>query len=213
MPSRPLVVSPPTVKHAVASPGDVGAPTTAVFQDRGTTSSTIYLVAQPSEYSEDVIPTELPGPERLFERYSEREMFDRLREQARRDPKSPKVYFPEEAPVSREVYAARTFPRSVCVVEPGYVCHSRLLFEQPNFERYGWDLGVMTPFVNVGVYWYDLAMLPYHYWTDPCDRWECSTGKCLPGDRVPLLWYCEKFSLTGLVAEGAVITGGLYFIP
>src|SRR5262245_18656185 len=77
MPSRPLVVSPPTVKHAVASPGDVGAPTTAVFQDSGTTSSTIYLVAQPSEYSEDVIPTELPGPERLFERYSEREMFDR----------------------------------------------------------------------------------------------------------------------------------------
>lgn len=213
MPSAPLVVDPPAVKHAVGGP-DGGAVGPAIFRDDGSVGTHVIPVAQrEADAIEDFLSTELPGPDTLFRRYSEQEMQARIREIAKRDPKSPKIYFPEEPPVSRDTYAGRNFARSVCLVEAGYVCHGRLLFEQPNFERYGWDLGPLTPFVNVGVYWYDMAMLPYHYWTDPCDRWDCSTGKCLPGDRVPFLLYPEKFSVTGLVAEGAVITGGLFVFP
>jgi hypothetical protein len=165
------------------------------------------------EYKDEGINIELPGPDRLFERYSEQQLFDRLRGEAKRKPGTPKVFFPDEVPVSTETYTGRKWTRSVALVEPGYVCHGRLLFEQPNLERYGWDLGVLTPFASVGVYWYDLALLPYHSWTDPLERWDCSSGKCLPGDRVALLLYPEKFSLTGLAAQAGVIAGGFWLIP
>lgn len=163
--------------------------------------------------TEFVINTELPGPNRLFERYSEADVFERLRQEARKIPGSPKVYFPEEKPVSTEAYTGRIWNQAVARVEAGYVCHGRLLFEQPNFERYGWDLGVLTPFANVGVYWYDMLMLPYHYWTEPCKRWDSSAGKCLPGDRVPLLLYREKFSWTGLAAQAGAVTAAFYIFP
>jgi len=160
-----------------------------------------------------VVNIELPGPERLFERYSERQVFERIRMDARQRPGAPAVHFPEERPVTREPYAGRRWPQTVSTVEPSYVCHGRLLFEQRNFERYGWDLGVLDPLVTAGAFYYDLALLPYHYWTDPCQRWDCSAGKCLPGDPVPLRFYREKFSLTGLAAQGFVTTGLAIVIP
>jgi hypothetical protein len=160
-----------------------------------------------------VVSVDLPGPDRLFERFSEKQFFERVRQEARKKPGSPPVTFPEEPPLTREPYAGRNWTRSVALVEPAYVNHGRLYFEQKNFERYGWDLGPLTPFVCAGVYFYDLALFPYHHWTRPLDRWDSSAGKCLPSDPTPLLWYREKFSLTGLAAQGAVVAGGILIVP
>lgn len=160
-----------------------------------------------------VVNIELPGPEALFRRSSEKQFFEGIRQEARKQPGAPSVYFPAETPVTREPFVPRMWPRSVATVEPSYVCHGKLLFEQRNFERYGWDLGVLTPLVSVGKYYYDLALMPYHYFTDPCQHWDCSSGKCLPGDRVPLRLYPEKFSLTGLAAQGFVTTGLIIVFP
>jgi hypothetical protein len=172
------------------------------------------LKDRPEDSSYDYsVTTEAPGPERLFRRQSEKDFFDRIREDYRGQPGKGRVIFPESKPLTTEAYRRRQYPRVVEGVEPSYVCHGRLLFEQPNFERQGWDLGILTPLCNLGVYYYDLALLPYHAWTRPVQRTDCSAGKCLPGDPTPLYLYREEFSVTGLAAEAAVVTGLFYLFP
>ena len=96
-------------------------------------------------------------------------------------------------------------------VEPNYVCYGRLLFEAKNFDRYGWDLGLVTPVVSAGMFYFDVATLPYHLFTDPCRHCECSAGYCLPGDPVPYLIYPPHWSLTGAMFEAGTIVA-LYAI-
>jgi hypothetical protein len=160
------------------------------------------------------VTTELPGPERLFRRQSEKDFFERIREDyLAKGPGGGRVIFPEEPPLTTEPFRRPQFPRLVEGVEPAYVCHGRLLFEQPNFERQGWNLGILTPVCNLGIYYYDLALLPYHAWTRPVQRMDCSAGKCLPGDPTPLYLYHEEFSVSGLAAQAAVVTGLFFLFP
>ena len=91
--------------------------------------------------------------------------------------------------------------------------HRRLLFEQPNFERGIWDLGILQPVANLGVFYYDMAMLPYHFYSDWRDRSESNVGKCIPGDQAPLRVPIERFSVTGAIGEVGVIIGGGYLFP
>jgi hypothetical protein len=87
------------------------------------------------------------------------------------------------------------------------------LFEQPNFERIGWDFGILQPGISIGIFYYDMAMLPYHLWEDLEQRVETSAGKCLPGDPAPLRFVPEHFSVTGTIAELGTAVGIIYFIP
>src|SRR5207248_2698295 len=109
--------------------------------------------------------------------------------------------------LSREAYLGRAWPERVCFAEPYYVNHGRLLFEEVNAERYGWDLGLFGVPVSSAYFFKDLVLMPYHRFTDPCRWMETSAGKCLPGDPVPYKLYPEGLSLTGAVAEaGAIVT-------
>lgn len=166
------------------------------------------------EDADFVIRTDLPGPERLFDTRKSESM---MRETIRRDSSirtgPARTLFPEYPPVSTQAYSGRQFSRSTARVEPSYVCHGRLYFEQPNFERAGWDLGYLTPGINVGVYYYDLFMLPYHAWTDPCRCYDCNSGKCLPGDPSPFYLYREQFSISGLAAQTLAVGGGFFIFP
>lgn len=156
------------------------------------------------------IRPELPGPQRLFMRDSEADFFDRL-SRAMKKNDGTRAIFPDDPVVSKETYRPRNFPHMVQLVEPSFVCHGRLYFEQPNFERAGYNFGVLQPAICLGVFYYDMALLPYHMWTDLHNREECNVGKCLPGDQSPLLFPRERFSVTGLV--GAAGTGiGLGFL-
>jgi hypothetical protein len=158
-----------------------------------------------------VVRTELPGLDRLIRRESEAKVIERIRQESDR-PGAAKVYFPEETVVSRETYQGRNFPPLTSVVEPSYVYHGRLLFEQLNLDRHGWDMGVLHPVATVGAYYYDLAMMPYHICSRPFDKYEVSTGKCLPGDQVPFMLYPEPFSVTGLAGmAGSYATGWWLF--
>jgi hypothetical protein len=159
------------------------------------------------------IQTELPGLNRLTRRISEAQFYESIVQESRSRPGYARVFFPEELPVSQEVYSPRQFPPMVNTVEPHYVCHGLLYFEQPNFERHGWSLGPIQPLVSTAIFYYDLASLPYHYWSRPCQHYDCSSGKCLPGDPTPLLCYREHFSVTGLVGETATILGGFFAFP
>ena len=95
-------------------------------------------------------------------------------------------------------------------VEPGCVCHNRLYFQQINAERYGWSFGVLHPLISLGDFYVDMATLPYHAAQQPFQKYECSAGYCLPGDRTPLMLYMPEPSLTGSLAEAAGI--GLLFL-
>ncbi len=157
------------------------------------------------------INTELPGVLRLFKRTSEKTFQKELELEFNRT--GQRIAFPPEPQVSNEPYQPRVFASIVREVTPSVVCHGRVFFEQPNFDRHGWELGYLQPFISGGVFLYDVVLFPYHSWTDPCDVFECSAGKCLPGDRTPLYWYREKLSFTGLVGQSLAIGTGLVMFP
>jgi hypothetical protein len=166
-----------------------------------------------SESLQFQIPLELPGPQRLFKLDTEEDLKERMRQEARDQNTDNRLVFPDELVVSKEVYKPRTFPPAIEVAEPYYVCHGRLYFEQINSERYGWDLGAVQPIVEIGTFGLNLATLPYHMFTRPCERYECSAGLCLPGDPVPYLLYPPELSVTGAAAEGAALALLLAIFP
>ena len=124
-----------------------------------------------------------------------------------------RILVPEDPPIPAEGYAGRNWSPMQRLVEPGYVSYGRLLFEDKNSERYGWDLGVLQPFVSAGLFYCDLVKLPYHLATDPCRSYECSAGYCLPGDPVPYLLYPPGASLTGTFAETAAVMTLIAIFP
>lgn len=148
-----------------------------------------------------------PGPERLFRLETEAAWKERMRQEALERVPPERIVFPDEPILSKEPYMPRAFPPLTEVVEPHYVVYGRLYFQQRNFERYGWDLGFITPFVCAGKFFWDVAWLPYHAGTEPLRKWDTSAGQCLPGDPVPLMIYPPRLSLTGLLAEaGTIVT-------
>jgi hypothetical protein len=175
--------------------------------------------AQPEQRSasdtlaEYKIPLEPPGPERLFRMESEAALFERMRQEARERKAPERIVFPESPVLAKEPYYGRSWPATRLEVEPHYVCHGRLLFEEVNSERYGWELGLFQPVISTLYFYKDVATLPYKLGSRLCDRFDCSAGKCLPGDPVPYLIYPPGLSLTGALTEGAVIAGLIAIFP
>jgi hypothetical protein len=156
-------------------------------------------------------PVGLPGPEELFRAESEAALLARLHRQAEADPKKAQRWeVPKDPEMPREAYVGRFWPPLHEQAEAGFVCYNRLLFEQLNCERYGWDLGPLTPVVSTLKFYWDVALLPYNLFTRPCDQCECSAGYCLPGDPVPFKVYLPEASVSGAVAEAATI--GMLFV-
>src|SRR5262249_1547545 len=109
---------------------------------------------------EYMIQPEPPGPERLFRLESELALQERMRQEARQRPMLERIAFPEEPVLSREAYTPRVFPPAKEIAEADYVCYDRLYFEQINLERYGWDLGFISPFVSAGTLFLDVVAPP-----------------------------------------------------
>ena len=179
----------------------------------------------PDDIADLNLRTDLPGAQRLFMRESEANFYERIRQDAKRYPGSNPAIFPTDEPViSRDFYVHPNYPRldprtklpyspMASLVEPGYVIHHRLLFEQPNFERTGYDFGAAQPFIHLGVFYYDVALLPYHACSTSTSLLEANVGKCLPGDPAPFVIPCERYSVTGLVGQFGAIIGLNYLFP
>jgi hypothetical protein len=194
---------------AVTPPADPVPTESAV--DPGLRLAALQLEARvPADESQEYqVQLEPPGRLRLFGHLdSEAALLERMRQEARERPTPERLAFPEEPVLSTQRYApGRKWPRLVEVVEPNYVCYGKLLFEEKNSERYGWDLGFVQPFLSAGVFFWDVVTLPYHLGTAP-GRMECSAGYRLPGDPVPYLLYPPELSLTGAISEA----GGVLFV-
>jgi hypothetical protein len=157
------------------------------------------------------IRLDVPGFQRLIQLESEASLYERMRQEARA--RGERLVFPEEPVLTKDPFVGRHWTPLTREVEPYYVMYSRLLFQQKNFERYGWDLGPISPLLSAGKFFVDVAALPYNLGTRPFQQYETSAGYCLPGDPVPLLLYPPEISVTGLAAEAAVVTLGFFIFP
>jgi hypothetical protein len=151
------------------------------------------------------IQLEPPGLERLSRLDSDATLQERIRQETydRGDPNE-RVAFPASPILSRETYKGRgpLWERRQLTVEPDFTFYHRLLFEDKNVERYGWELGPIQPLLSAGKFYLDLAQVPLKLGNMLCvGCTECSTGYCLPGDPVPLLLYPPEVTLTGTVTE------------
>jgi hypothetical protein len=170
--------------------------------------------AKADDESKGFVPQlEPPGRQQLFQLESEAALNERMRQAGLTNVRRERITFPEYPPVSTETYPGRHWPPMPEYAEPNYVCYGRLLFEQKNTERYGWDLGIIQPVVSTGVFFADVATLPYHLATAPCRCYECSAGQCLPGDPVPYLLYPPELSATGGIAQAGTVLGLLAIFP
>ncbi len=158
-----------------------------------------------------------PDPQRVFRLESQSELIERMVRESKTGENPLGLKYPFDYPdypaLSKEEFAIRQWEPLTEMVEPPYVCYRRLYFEQINSERYGWDLGLGHPLLSAGVFFWDVAWLPYHAFTEPFRRYECNAGYCLPGDPVPLLLYPPELNLPGALAEAAVIGLGFAIFP
>ncbi len=154
-----------------------------------------------------------PGPERLYQLESESGFQARLQNEWRDNGHKDLLTFPDEPVLTKDAYAGRSWPEYNLPAEPYFVAHKRLLFEQINAERYGWDLGIIDPPLSTALFFADVALLPYHAFTDPFRCCSTGAGYCLPGDPVPYLLYPPEKSLTGALAEAGAVGAVLAIFP
>jgi hypothetical protein len=133
------------------------------------------------------IQVALPAADQLFRLETDQALQARIKRESSRPGQEART-FPEnpERPEQGPTATTREWPLRDETAEPNYVCHGRLLFDDENSERFGWDLGFIQPFVSTGIFFFDFATLPYHYLALP--PWpvrDCSAGRCLPGDPTP----------------------------
>jgi hypothetical protein len=164
------------------------------------------------------IQLEPPGLQQLAQgMQSDATLQERIRQQTLSNPATAneRVDFPDEPILSYGRYAGRgpLWQQRSLIVEPHYVNYWKLLYEDKNAERYGWDLGEIQPVVSYGLFLWDTVLLPLHLFNDPCRKTESSAGYCLPGDSTPYLLYPPQVTLTGALAEVAVIVALAAIFP
>ena len=179
-----------------------------VLQQGGTA-----MPATTDETAQYDVLVEPPGPLRVFRFDSEAALKERMRQEALQRPQRQQIEFPPVPEISKEPYVPGRKWEPIChYVEPNYVCHGKLLFEEKNSERFGWDLGFIQPAVSAGAFCWDVFFLPYHCATAP-GRAECSAGYRLPGDPIPYLLYPPELSLSGMAAQSGSMLLVYRFFP
>jgi hypothetical protein len=164
-------------------------------------------------------PRTLPPRDKIFTMLDdaalERVILDSI---SRQTGKQQTLPFPELKPTvpAGVNYVAKTanLPPGRILFEPGFVIHHRLHFEEKNSERYGWDLGPIQPLVSTLAFYKNIALWPSSLVTGAIvGFWDTNEGKCLPGSPTPYYLYPQGLTVTGLAADGLVITGLSFVIP
>ncbi|HEY1186349.1 MAG TPA: hypothetical protein VGE74_01775, partial [Gemmata sp.] len=104
-------------------------------------------------------------------------------------------------------------PRQL-LIEPGYVVHRRLHFEDRNAERAGWDMGPLSTIVSAGRFYRGVLLWPASLASGATfGFWDTSAGKCLPGSPSPYYLYPPNLTVTGGLAEAGILTGFSFLFP
>lgn len=161
-------------------------------------------------------PGALPNAAEVFRFDDDRELNRRILTDLGR-PLEEAVRVPPAKLVAADVtYKPKTsdYPPTQILLEPNYVVHRRLYYEERNAERYGWDAGLIQPLISTGYFYKDVLMAPHNLVAGGLrERYQTSAGKCLPGDPVPYNLYPPGFTPGGLVVGGGIITGLAFIFP
>jgi hypothetical protein len=111
---------------------------------------------------------------------------ERIRQDAMQAGRQPPPFPTEPTPTSDEA-PPPPVPPAVAFVEPAYVCHGRLMFEQINSERDGWDMGGIQAIALAGDFYLKVLTSPGRRLIDFCRCYDTDAGLCLPGDPVPFV--------------------------
>ena len=108
----------------------------------------------------------------------------------------------------------RTAESGRTIVEPGYVVHRRLHFEEKNAERARWDLGPLSVVVGAAYFYRDVQLWQQSL-ASGCVTgfWSTSAGKCLPGTPSSYYLYPVGLTVTGTAFETLVITSATFIFP
>lgn len=231
LPPQPDGPPPPAAAVAYQPPGDAPKPADPppVVANR----QPIKTVPVPPEF------IKLPPKENIFMVYNDLELEKAIMERLRQDLREQWVrqnptkdpnrdYKPEDnerylvfpaLPVVSPpgvAYQPKTasYAPSKVVVEPGYVVHRRLYFEEKNSERAGWDLGPLSVVVSSTYFYRDVLFWPQAIGTAAARGfWDTSAGKCLPGTPSPYYLYPPNLSVTGTAFETLAVTGAAFLFP
>jgi hypothetical protein len=214
LPAVPIPVSGPVWLYPAPSapPLQVGGTVTPVRYQPGP----LPRPGDDERRTEYQIQLEPPGLERLSRLDSDETLQERIRQETRARDANERVEFPLSPILSRDKYTGRRhhWQQRQLTVEPDFTFYHKLLFEDKNTERYGWELGELQPLLSAGKFFLDFALLPLKAGNMLCvGCTECSTGYCLPGDPVPLLLYPPEVTLTGTVVELGTIAALIAIFP
>jgi hypothetical protein len=163
----------------------------------------------------------LEGDDELRRRIM-RELYEEEVERRKKDPTQKVNEENYRPPVPRKVgveipYQTKAvrlgYPSMQTLLEPGYIVHRRLLFEEQNAERYGWDAGIVQPFLSTAYFYKDVLLWPSKLASQPFERYTTNAGKCLPGDPVPYFLYPPEIGLFGGSVGAAAIIGTVFLFP
>lgn len=167
---------------------------------------------------------QLPARERVFVIQDDVELEQAIMNRLRQDAKEAglklddkMLKFPPLPDVaSGQVYKPKTgtYPPMQVTYVPTYIIHRRLHFEELNSERYGWDLGIIQPFVSTLYFYKDFLLWPNSL-ASGCvyGFWDTNAGKCWPGSPTPYFLYPPGLTITGSAFEGVIITGAAFAVP
>ncbi len=156
----------------------------------------------------------LPNRDDVFRLISDKELDSRILKEL----KKPDEKFPAQAPLKsgNVVYVSRvnSYSPIQILVEPNYVVHRRLYFEEVNSERSGWDAGPVQSLISAGYFCKDVLFLPHNVASGFLkNRYDVSSGKCMPGSPTPYYLYPPGFTAGGTLTEAVVLTGTAFIFP
>lgn len=158
------------------------------------------------------IKLDLPKREDVFRFQSNVELGTRIKRELQAQYNIP-VDLPTIPVISDKPLPARANSPMQVLIEPSYVMHRRLFFEQKNSERAGWDFGPAQPILSTLHFYKDVVLLPSKMASNLLEPYETSAGKCLPGSPTPLLWYPPEITTFGGVVGAAAIVGTVALFP
>ena len=178
--ASPAAPSPSSAAGVVSRP--VLAPTVPTCP----ASSGILLISA-KEKARDTDPGDGPalfGKPEVFRLESERHLRERAQAEAKAAGKRPLPY-PTEPTLPLVARPGPSGTPMVARIEPTSLCYERLIFEEKNSERYGWDLGPVGTLISPADFYWKVLTAPLARLVDPCRSFEANAGYYLPGDPVP----------------------------
>ncbi len=214
---KPIMVLPPpplpVVTKPIAAPPQTVFPASAPVDSIGTR---VVLFQKPAELPMDVKPADPkatppatptraePSKEEVFRMTGDDVRHADILKSASGDLARTNLSMPSRA---------STTPPMRALLEPGYVVHRRLFFEEKNAERYGWNLGMAQPFVSAAYFYKDLLLWPSHIASNLRERYDTNAGKFLPGSPVPYYLYPPEITLKGGALGAGAILGVIFLLP